>query len=140
MKTEFKSSILLSIFKRKGGEGVLTKIVTEDNKFQYEYLFNDLLENERRLIVFCEDFKNWMLITNQRIIDNKNDVLYAINYHDLIGVRPAFQKELNIGYTSIVDFSYLLLEVRNTDKYLLRVEKGEPYKGILQLLSYVASG
>lgn len=39
MNTTDKSSIYISIFKRKGGEGLNTKIVNETNKKDYNSFF-----------------------------------------------------------------------------------------------------
>lgn len=66
-----KASILLSIFKRKGGEGVLTKIITDENKADY--------------------------------------------------------------------LQQLMLLDQNGNRYLVSVEKGEPYNGIYQMLHYITS-
>lgn len=47
-----KSSIYISVFKRKGGEGLKTKIINDTNKQQYENLFSELEDNEYPLIVY----------------------------------------------------------------------------------------
>lgn len=47
MTTADKSSVYISIFKRKGGEGLNTKIIKENNKRNYNSLFLQLEERER---------------------------------------------------------------------------------------------
>lgn len=64
MELKYKSSILLSIFKRKGGEGVLTKIVNINNKFNYLALD----EGEQALILYDQNGENWLLLTDNCII------------------------------------------------------------------------
>ena len=67
MYSKDKSSVYLSIFKRKGAEGDYTKIINDENKNQYSDLISRLVENENPLIVYFKNILNWFLLTNNRI-------------------------------------------------------------------------
>ena len=87
-----KSSIYISIFKRKGGEGLKTKIINDNNKKQYESLFLGLENNETPLIVFFENMQNWFLLTDLRILFCNEEVISNLKNTDIIEVRPAIQE------------------------------------------------
>jgi hypothetical protein len=40
MKTKDKASILLLIFRRKGGEGMLTKVIDKNNSINYQKILS----------------------------------------------------------------------------------------------------
>jgi hypothetical protein len=81
------SNIYISIFKRKGGEGLNTKIVVNDN-----LKFEKLLENEKPLILYsCDD--EFLLITNIKLISQHRGVLIEVLLSDLIDAKPAFFEE-----------------------------------------------
>lgn len=51
MNTNDKSSTYISIFKRKGGEGLTTKIIKEAGNKDYNGLFTQLEKNEKPLLI-----------------------------------------------------------------------------------------
>lgn len=134
-----KSSIILSIFKRKGGEGVLTKLIEENNRLVYCSQEVQLSSEEEALIVFNQDEASWLLLTNNRIIEKKEGIVISIYYSDLIEVTPAIQKEFKNRIIDKQDFTLLSLKDKNNKNYVLRVEKGKPYQGIYQVLHHIIS-
>ncbi|QIK54261.1 hypothetical protein G7051_07880 [Dysgonomonas sp. HDW5B] len=135
MELKYKSSILLSIFRRKGGEGALTKIINSNNKFNYSVLE----EEEQALILYEHDRENWLLLTNNRILEKKEKRLLSIYYCNLLTVRPAIEYEFRLGVMNKEEFTYLYVENYKYDGYILKVEQGQPYQGIYQVLHYIMS-
>jgi len=134
-----KSSVILSIFRRKGGEGIQTKIIHNENKSYFSNQIAILKENENALLCFKQDDSNWLLITNTRIVQERDRVRLSIPYSELLEVNPALQNEFQNGVMSKSDFTKLNLKCSDGNKYIIELEKGEPYQGIYQLLHYVAS-
>lgn len=139
MSEKDRSSILLSIFRRKGGEGDFTKTINENNRSEVEKLFAPLLEGEKGLIVYLQNDENRFLLTNIRIISIKEKSLTAIPNNSLIRVDPAFHEEFNERITDSNKFTRLRVIYKNNIEYILWVEKGEPFQGIFQVLHFIAS-
>ncbi|NLR77346.1 hypothetical protein [Chitinophaga eiseniae] len=134
-----KASILLSIFKRKGGEGLLTKIITDENKADYLQQLTLLEMNEKPLLCFKENELNWLLLTNERVLTAQAGVKIIIPFSELIRIDLALHEEARNGVANLKYFTRLALLDQNGNRYLVSVEKGDPYKGIYQMLHYVAS-
>lgn len=134
-----KSSVILSIFRRKGGEGVHTKIIDNENKSFFLNQIALLTGNENALLCFKQDDSNWLLVTSARIVQERDGVRLSIPYSELLEVNLALQEEFENGVRSKCDFTQLALKCSNGNKYIIRLEKGEPYQGIYQFLHYLAS-
>lgn len=139
MESEKSKSILLSIFKRKGGEGVMTKIISDDNEQNYSNQISLLKTDEQPIICFKQDESNWLLITNSRIIEEKEGERLIIPYSELIEVGFAIQEEFKDRITNKRDFTLLALKDSSDKRYILRMEKGEPFQGIYQILHHIIS-
>src|SRR5689334_13929717 len=93
--TKDKSSIWLSIFKRKGGEGLFTKIITDQNRSRFRDQLSRLEESEiPRLCYRLDDF-NWLLISNKRILQERSGAKLSLSFADLRRVGFAFREELH---------------------------------------------
>lgn len=136
MEYKFKSSILLAIFKRKGGEGIFTKVINNITKYPCD---SELEEGEEGIVYFYKDDDNWFLLTNQRIINNRNNTYYSIFLSDLSSVTLDLQRGYRDGVKEKQNFTLLSLEDNQKKKYLFEVEQGTPYFGIYQILSYIVS-
>lgn len=88
-----KSSIYVSIFKRKGAEGLNTKIIAEENKRGYISLFSKVEENETPLIIYFLNLLNWFLLTNNRILFSNEGTITFVNYSDIVEVHLALREE-----------------------------------------------
>lgn len=139
MQAKEKSSILLSIFRRKGAEGLMTKIIDDNNKAQYKPLFDSLNGNEKPLIIYYESELNWFILTSSRIIMKMNGYTSNILNTDLIEVRPAIQEEFKDKIINKNNFTRLYLKDTNLKDYILKMEMGEPYEGLYQVLHFIAS-
>lgn len=138
-RTTGKASVLLSVFKRQGGEGLLTKIITDENKADYLQQLMLLEINEKPLLCFKENELNWLLLTNERVLTAQAGVNTIIPFSELIKIDPALQEEARNGVANWKSFTRLVLLDQNGNRYIVSVEKGEPYKGIYQMLHYIAS-
>ena len=138
MENDDKSNIYLSIFKRKGGEGVNTKINEKTNFFFEEKNF---LEGEKILLsseMNVED--EIILFTNKRVIIlNKNSIISELDFVNIIDVKPAIQEEYNEGIRNTIDFTKIKIFMKDESISILKIESGEPYNGVFQMLHYIST-
>jgi len=132
-----KSSIYISIFKRKGGEGLKTKIINDSNKKQYESLFLGLENNETPLIVFFENMQNWFLLTDLRILFCNEGVNSNLKNTDIIEVQPAIQEEFRDKIMDKEKFTRLKLKTKNNEFFTFKIEQGLSYNGLYQTLHFI---
>lgn len=138
MKKEIKSSVLLSIFKRKGGEGILTKIIDDNNSSLYKKELDHLLDEENGLIIYKKDDQNWFLLTDQRIIYVSNAIVSFIPNTDLKSVRPSFVEEQKNVLIDKRGLTMLTLEDAKGKKNIINLEEGVPFNGIYQVLHFIS--
>ncbi|WP_316838345.1 hypothetical protein [Pedobacter nutrimenti] len=136
-ETKYKSSVLLSIFRRKGAEGASTKILNEDNKLNFVNQISLLKDEEQPLLCSKQDELNWLFITNDRIIQANESEISSILYSELVEVSLAMQDEFKDGVVKKEDFTRFVLKDSKGRKHIVKVEKGKPYQGIYQMLSHV---
>lgn len=136
--TKNKSSILLSIFKRKGGEGIFTKIISDDNKIDFSNQIILLDLNEKALIIFKENELNWLAITNKRIVGEQNGIKISITFTEILRVNIAIQEEFKDKVTNKEYFNLLKVNDKKNN-YILKIEKGAPFQGFYQVLHYIAT-
>ncbi|WP_265130973.1 hypothetical protein [Chryseobacterium oranimense] len=132
-----KSSIYISTFKRKGGEGLKTKIITDTNRKQYENLFVELGDNEHPLIVYFENIQNWVLFTDLRILFSNEGAGAFFNISDIIEVTPAIEEEFKNKVINKEEFTRLKVKTRNNDYFICKLEPGLPYQGFYQMLHFI---
>lgn len=132
-----KSSIYISIFKRKGGEGLKTKIINDNNIKQYESLFFGLENNETPLIIFFENMQNWFLLTDLRILFCSEGASSNLKNTDIIEVQPAIQEEFKDKIMDKEKFTRLKLKTRNNQFFTCKIEQGLPYNGLYQTLHFI---
>ncbi|MBS0030034.1 hypothetical protein ACTJJ0_21350 [Chitinophaga sp. 22321] len=137
MEEKDKSSILLSIFRRKGSEGQFTKIVDENSKSQYNDLLSSLEQGEKGLIVYYKDALDWVLLTNRRVLTSSNIIILN---SDIIDVSPALQEEFRDMVTDKSRFTRLRVKDKNNRTYILSLEMGNAYEGFYQVLHFISSG
>lgn len=137
--TQKKSYVLLAIFRRKGGEGLFTKIMNEGNKFQYVNQLSNLSEDEEALICYKKNEHNWLLLTTNRIIAEYDDVKLSLLLSDLREVSPDLKGEAINWIINREGFTRLLLKDFNGKDTIITLETGKPFQGMFQLLHYIAS-
>ena len=139
MNTTDKSSTYISIFKRKGGEGLATKIIKEADKKDYNGLFTQLEKNEKPLLIYFLNLLNWFLLTNNRILMCNEGQSIFLYLADIIEVCPALQEEMNDMISDKQKFTRLKIKTKNGDYFICKLEKGQPYEGIYQVLHFIAT-
>ncbi|HRB70530.1 hypothetical protein [Flavobacterium sp. WV_118_3] len=139
MYTTDKSSIYISIFKRKGGEGLSTKIIMDIDNERYNSLFAQLEVNEKPLLIYFQSMLNWFLLTNSRILMSNEGQFTFLYLADIIEVHPALQEEMNDKINDKQKFTRLKIKMKNGKYFVCKLEKGQPYEGIYQVLHYIAT-
>lgn len=139
MNTSDKSSTYMSIFKRKGGEGLNTKIIKESNEMDYNSLFSQLEENEKPLLIYFVNLLNWFLLTNNRVLTSNNGQSIFLYHTDIIEVRPALQEEMNDKVTDKQKFTRLKIKAKDGEYFVCKLEQGQPYEGIYQVLHFIVN-
>jgi len=135
-----KSSTLISIFKRKGGEGEFTKIVDNHVYEKYNSLLSVLLkDNEIGLILCYLNSSNWVFLTNQRLFYKSNSTTNIIENNNIKKVSLALDIEFRSGVRDKKEFTRLSLEDEERKNHLLVLEKGEPFEGFYQVLHFLST-
>jgi len=138
MEAKVHSSVIQSIFRRKGGEGVYTKIINDENITDYSNVLTLLPEDEKGLIIFFEGIENWLLLTEKRTLSLKNKTYSSIFHTDLVEVSMDIQEEFRNGIKDKNAFTRLLAVDINNKTHLLKIENGQPYHGVYQILHFLA--
>lgn len=137
MEAADKSSILLSIFRRKGAEGLNTKIIGENNQVQYRSILSALEADERGLVICYWDEFNWVILTNRRLIVNEGGTQSIINNSQISEVSPALQEEYKNGITNKNLFTLIKIKDMYDKVFIVKLEMGSAYEGFYQVLHYV---
>lgn len=127
-------SVLLSVFKRKGGEGVFTRIITPENLNNFIEPLSLIGKDERPLICYKKDKMEWLLLTDTRILQQNENLQIILPYSEIEHVRIALKEHADEHRKNHELFS--LIEVKNVkgEKFIIRTEPGEPFRGIYQVL------
>ncbi|ASZ13330.1 hypothetical protein CK934_21375 [Chitinophaga sp. MD30] len=134
---EIKPSILLSIFKRKGGEGLLTRIIYESNDQTYVNQLALLEPTESALICCRQDESNWVLLTDKRILEQKGAALFSLYFTEMADVTLALRGEQTENGPPKGNFTRLKLKDKQDKEYIISVEAGASFQGLLQVLHYI---
>ncbi|MEZ4888463.1 MAG: hypothetical protein R3E32_27295 [Chitinophagales bacterium] len=130
------SSIILSIFKRKGGEGKYTKILPQEVSAN---ILSELESNEEILIFYYKNKVNYLLITNFRLFQLHEGDRIIVNHRELKSIYPAMYEEFSDGVLDMKLFTRIKLFYNNNYSCVVYIEEGEPFSGILQVLSFLAN-
>ncbi|MCQ9635585.1 hypothetical protein MP477_11505 [Chryseobacterium sp. WG23] len=133
-----KKTILESLFNRKGGEGIKTRLIKNNTSLLTNINYK-IKENETPILIYFIDDESWMLFTDVKIAFNKKNQLLELEYNNLTHVKPALSEEIKNGVTKADNFTRLLLTFNNKSSLIIDVEKGPPYKGIYQMLHYITT-
>lgn len=135
---EESSSVLLSIFKRKGGEGSHTKIIDPSNIYKSLNTLNNDDDIENALIHYKKNESNWLVITTNKLIYMQNGHKINLPFQELLSVTIAVKEELK-EYKKKDEFTRLNIIGRAGNSYIIQVEHGKPFNGIYQVLHHLAS-
>ncbi|WP_413511106.1 hypothetical protein [Myroides odoratus] len=135
--TKYKSSILVSIFRRKGGEGRLTQIL-DHTKILVSSLTRLLEDKEEILYVFKDLELNEVVVTDRRLLVKKSEGILTIEFSAITRVSIALKEEFKDRIMNKEEFTRLEIEVISGVSYIISVEKGKPFQGLYQVLDYIA--
>ncbi len=138
MVKKLKSSILLSIFRRKGGEGLYTEVITDKNKFKYALILSSLKDDEEGLIIYFKNELNWFLLSNQRIVITQQVITTVISNDDIVEVSLDLAGQAEDRIINKAEFTRLIVSDIRNRKHKIQLEKGDPYWGIFQVLSFIS--
>ena len=127
------------ILKKFGNsEGVFTKIITDDNRNEYEDLFQNLDEDEIPLIVCRFNHLHWTLLTKTRVLTKNEEGLNIIPTVEINYVNIDIPNEWANGAKTLAHFTKIILKDINNKIYVLTLEKGVPLGGFLNALNFIA--
>ena len=135
---EDKSSILVSIFKRKGGEGIYTRILDETNRSNYKNALKHLDKDEKALIICFKGDEDWQLLSNKRLINNQANRSFSLLNSNIKAVKFSLVEEAKLNVSDKNDFSHIEIIDKQNKKHLLIVETGKPFQGFFQTLHFLA--
>ncbi len=136
MHKPVSTSVMKSVFLRKGGETDKTRIVV-NNLLRYKVPF-ELKENETIVIEYFESVNEWAVISNQKLVFSTLSGITNIPFSDLKWVVSDVIGKLSGVVTPKTEMRYLILKLQNGDKKLLTTEVGSPFWGIYNMLLFVA--
>ena len=117
------SSIIVSVFKRKGGEGEFTKVVTSNS--DYSVINAHLHTDEKGLIIDYRNDLDFTLLTNKRIIAVRQNGVTIVSYAHLEKVVFPMVAEYNEGVKNKFDYTKIQLIDADNKEYIIAVEKGK---------------
>jgi len=124
-------------FERHGGEGEFTKIITDDNKDNYEAPL-DNMENDEIPLVICKlNDRHWTLITSERVLI-MDDGGYTFMYNADICKADWVEFDLTKYRLLKSEHTRINLIDRHTNEHMLIVEKGRAFFALLNGLMYIA--
>ena len=129
------SSIIVSVFKRKGGEGEFTKVVTSNS--DYSVINAHLHTDEKGLIIDYRNDLDFTLLTNKRIIAVRQNGVTIVSYAHLEKVVFPMVAEYNEWVKNKFDYTKIQLIDADNKEYIIAVEKGKPWQGFYQTLHFI---
>ncbi|SHL98315.1 hypothetical protein [Mucilaginibacter sp. OK098] len=129
--------LVLKYFGESASEGAYTKIITEDNKHEYEELLHYLQSDEIPLIVCRLNTGDWTLLTTHRVLSMNSEGLRIMNHAELTYCDVDRKWEIANRARSLADFSKIVLRDVNNKTFTLTIEKGYPMGGFLNALSFI---
>ncbi|SHL98345.1 hypothetical protein [Mucilaginibacter sp. OK098] len=132
-----KIPIVLKKFGGSESQGVYTKIITDENKHEYEELQHFLEGDEIPLIVCRFNASDWTMLTTKRILSMNSEGLRIMNLAELVYSNIDMPGEVAHGAKGWADFSKIILRDVNNKTFTLTIEKGYPFGGFLQVLTSI---
>lgn len=130
-RKEQRPHLILKVFNNNGGEGELTRIITEENETSYAGQLKGLPEDERGLIIYKKNEDNWVLITKRRIRAVQNGEGYELMVEDLDDGHFCWDSP------GARRTQFILTDVNNNN-YLLHLEKGNAFSSLTSVLFFMA--
>lgn len=129
------ASVLASIFKRKGGEGPRTKLLTDENRHLYEATLRHLSEDEKGIIVYWDNEQNWILLSDQRLLVRSAGHLSSLPFSIITAIHPTYAPPAH-EYGEKIQATRLKLFLLGGQSLILNLEDGHPFQGWFHVINY----
>lgn len=133
-------SVILAVFKRKGGEGEFTKIITEENRNNFDEQLSLIEKGERPLICYKQGEFDWLLLTDKKIMYKEGDVRVIIPHSAIVHVGMAIEEERKANTKNSALFTMLELYTVSGEKFILKTEVGKSYLAMLYAIRFAGTG
>lgn len=139
-EAEKLKSTLSSVFRRKGANGLHTRIFDDLDPAQQHSLLEKVRLNLDELAVIgsAESNKTWFLLTTQRIVWHLKGRDETLSVHDIYHVKADFPKMVATG-TDKGELRELQIETVNHSNLPVEVEAGAPLAGVWNALLNLAA-
>ncbi|MBL0317860.1 MAG: hypothetical protein IPP74_00905 [Alphaproteobacteria bacterium] len=130
--------ILCGIFRRKGGNGIYTKIYDELDLLAKELLQKQVQEtdDEKLVIAGIINSSEWQLITTKKIIWGTHGVIKSINFEELIDALVDLPKLMKDN-VRLVDNTELVVITKDGQRTILKLEAGKSFSGIWNIIKFI---
>ena len=129
------SSVLKALFKRKGGEGQYTRVVTTPSAFDGLNIA-DFRAGEEALIRYYKSELLWCLLSNRRLRANNHGEPINLGLDEIAAVGIDIKAEYLTGSKNKKDFSLLsVVDIKHAN-HTLAFESGPPFYGIYNALGF----
>jgi hypothetical protein len=130
------ASRITSIFRKKGGDGPITRSANDLRPGQNDTLLRSIGDDIVLIVGFFSD-NRWFAITSSRLVVQEGDKLKVTALEDVVAVKyPKSASDLAAGK---VVGGTLVLSLRDGAMVKLEVESGKPYVGLLNVFMYIVS-
>lgn len=133
-------SVVLASFKRNGGEGEFTKIITLENSNNFKEQLSLIEKDERPLICYRKDASHWLLLTEKRVLQQDGDSRIVLLGSEIVDVSLALEEQRKAKQISAKLFTMLEVETVSGEKYILKVESGNAFTATLYAISLISTG
>jgi hypothetical protein len=136
MQKPVSTSVMKSVFLRKGGETDKTRIVA-NNVLRHKVPF-EFTEEETIVVEYFETVNEWAVISNQKLVFSTLAGISRISFTNLKWVVSDIEGKLSGVVTPKTEMRHLILQLQNGDEKLLTTEVGQPFWGIYNMLQFVS--
>jgi hypothetical protein len=139
LKTLSKS-VLLSIFRQKGGPGSNTLPFDEFSLSVQSHLRSQLplLDGEEPALVSFKDPSEWVLVTTQRLVWSNKGRVMRIALSDIEDVTVDLKADAEMGARTKQDLSHLIVKTSAGEIHTLTIESGPSFFALWNVLKHVA--
>lgn len=129
---------LVSVFKRKGRDGLHTRLFENLDSWQRDFLSASasLEEGELPVIGGVESPENWFLITTQKVVWKQKGQMRSIPVAQISQGSMDFNSLLLTGRTKL-ETQELQIETLDDERYSIEIEQGSPLIGVWNALKYL---
>jgi hypothetical protein len=136
----FSKSVLLSIFRRKGGPGPNTLPFDGFPTHIQHHLMSQssLLAGEEPVLASFRDPSEWVLVTTQRLVWSSKAGVMRIALLAIEDVTVDLKANAEMGARTKKDLSQLIVKTAGRETHRLTIEPGPSFFAVWNVLKYFA--